>query len=386
MSIPSLLPQPFMPMPYPPVQAGPNTSSPVKSPEKSSRENLDSQNHLQGERNDKSSGSDNAQAAPTKAPSAEILAKMSKIADLLSRDNLIQMMRDPYSKETAQSLKDLRELLSPSSLDSLSRDPAEQAQLRARVSEVLNEKNIHGLRTEAAAVPVPALTPERIRERTAKTDPQESYEASRQIEKELEEEKINIRQRTRLCEPLCKNLIAIGQPLSKHGADAKPELKPDLSANRTPRSKSAPQTFTSPSPPTAAVDSPHTTPLEGSDREKPAPQTRPQAEAPDKPVDTNEVKTPSGSQPSPEALIKMRRLGEILSRENLIFMMQQPNSTLTAQCMRELDALLSEDSLNSLSSDPAEVAKLRSLISQVMSEANLQVLLYEAQITHVDVT
>lgn len=384
MSISSFPPQPFMPMTQPPVQASPNKSSPAKSPEKSSRENLDSQNQLQGERNDKSSGPDNTQAAPTKPPSEAVIAKMNKIADLLSRDNLIQMMRDPYSKETAQSLKDLRELVSPSSLNSLSRDPAEQAQLRAKVSEVLSEKNIHGLRSEAAAVPIPALTPERIRERTAKSDPQESYEASRQVEKELEEEKINIRHRTRQCQPLCKNLIAMGQPLSTQGADAKPELKPDLSANSTPRSKSAPQTFTSPSTPTAPVASPHTTPLEGSDREKPAPQTRPQAEAPSKPVDTNEVKTPSGSQPSPEALAKMRRLGELLSRENLIFMMQQPNSTFTAKCMRELDALLSEDSLNSLSSDPAEVAKLRSLISQVMSDANLQALLHEAQMTHVE--
>lgn len=74
----------------------------------------------------------------------------------------------------------------------------------------------------------------------------------------------------------------------------------------------------------------------------------------------------------------MRDIADILSRDSLIRMMREPNTTYTAQRMKKLDALLSEDSLNSLSSDLKEVQKLRALIDRILSEENLQSLLHEA--------
>lgn len=325
MSISSLPPQPSLSLTQPPYQAGPAKHSSATTPETPSRD-----------AHDKSPNTENTQAASIAPRSPDALSKMQKIAQLLSRESLINMMRAPYAKETAQNLKDLRALLSPDSLNLLSDDPKERAQIRAKVGELLSEKNIHGLRREATALPIAALTPEKIRERTAKIDPQESFDACRQVGKELKAEKLNIRHRERHCEPLCKNLIAIGQPLTLDTPGTPPVVKTETPAippspNVAPRSKSTPQTITH-----------------------------------------------DHAQASAEALATMREIGEILNRDSLIRMMREPNTTETVEHVKALERLLSDESLNSLSADPSEVAQLRTVINQIMSEANLQSLLREA--------
>lgn len=267
---------------------------------------------------------------------------MRTIADLLSRDSLIEMMREPYSKKTVQRLKELRTLLSKDSLNTLTRDPAERAQLRSGISQVLSEKNIHVLQREAAAVPNSNLTPEKIRERTFKTNPEESYVASQQIHDELQQEKADTRERTRLCEPLCKNLVAIGQPLSNQA----PETNAELDAN---------------------------------DPAKP-PLVKPkslQPEVPTPPSSPQEVSETSGTRHTPEVLAKLRRIGELLSRDSLQ-MLREPNTKQSLQRMEELRVLLSEKSINSLSSHHSELAAFRASVSQVLSATNLRALELEA--------
>ncbi|MBX7276460.1 hypothetical protein K2E95_12835 [Pseudomonas sp. ERGC3:01] len=107
-------------------------------------------------------------------------------------------------KDTAQSLKDLRALLSEDSLNTLTSDPAVMSQLRDNIGRTLSEKNIKAGQAEAAWIPNPDLTPERIQERTSQVDPAESYVAIKQIEIERQQEKANTLQRTRLSTPSAK--------------------------------------------------------------------------------------------------------------------------------------------------------------------------------------
>ncbi|HIH0210049.1 TPA: hypothetical protein ACYHGW_002876, partial [Staphylococcus aureus] len=67
--------------------------------------------------------------ANTKA-SADAITKMNRINHLLSRDSLIQMLREPDSEQTTQRKTELQELLSEDSLKTLATDPVELAKLK----------------------------------------------------------------------------------------------------------------------------------------------------------------------------------------------------------------------------------------------------------------
>lgn len=340
MPIPSLTPAPLVPNPF---LADPTEPTPSKHPEQFSGQHPGSAVKPPSERPNKASSNEGVKAESSTPPSAETVAKMRTIADLLSRDSLIEMMREPYSKKTVQRLKELRTLLSKDSLNALTRDPAERAHLRSGISQVLSEKNIHVLQREAAAVPNPNLTPEKIRERTFKTDSEESYHASQRIHDELQQEQADTRERTRLCEPLCKNLVAIGQPLSNQATETNAEL-------------------------------------DANDPAKP-PLVKPkslQPEVPTPPSSPQEVSETSGTRPTPEVLAKLRRIGELLSRDSLIQMLREPNTKQSLQRMEELRVLLSEKSINSLSSHHSELAAFRAGVSQVLSATNLRALELEA--------
>lgn len=323
MSISPMPHQPSIPLTPTPSPTGPHTPSQVK------RHEHESHHH-----HDKPLDTDKTPEKSTAPPSADALAKMNQLGRLLNRDNLIQMMRAPYSAETRQSVKALRQLVSKETINTLTRDPKERADLRAKLGELFSEKNIHILQREASALPIAELTPERIAQRTADADPEKSYEATQKIQSELDDEKLNTRNRKRQCQPLCEKLIAIGQSLGTQAPEATPGSKPE--ADVTPHHNST-------------VHHHH-----------------------------NHAQVQSDTPLSPEALTTMRDLADILSRNSLIRMMHEPHTTYNAQRRKRLDELLSEDSLNSLSSDLKEVKKLRALIDLILSLENLQSLLYEA--------
>ncbi|MGU3307593.1 M10 family metallopeptidase C-terminal domain-containing protein [Pseudomonas sp. M5A4_2d] len=343
MSITSLPPQAPMPMPSNSFQAGSNDPSQKKQPERLPRDSLEPPKQLQDEASDSAS---TAEAAATSQPSPDVIAKWNRIVQLLSTDSLIQMLRNPYAKDTAQSLKELRALLSEESLKTLTSVPAEMSQLRNSIGQVLSEKNIKAGQAEAARVPNPNLTPERIQERTRNVDPEESRMAIKQIEIERQQEKTNELQRTRLSAPLSKNLIAIGKPFQPAEADTTPESTP-AEPDSNPLAKSKPL----------------------------------QSEGTKKPSNIDECQADSNTGASAEATAKKDRLEHLLSRASLIQMLRDPNSKETAQRAQELRELLSEDSLKTLAPDPAEREKIQNIIRQIFSPANLEALQREAEAT-----
>jgi hypothetical protein len=341
MSITSLSHQAPMPMLSNSFQAGSNDPSQKKQPEGLPRDSLEPPKQLQDEAPDSAF---TAEAAATSQPSPDVIAKWNRVAQLLTADSLIQMLRKPYSKDTAQSLKDLRALLSEDSLNTLTSDPAVMSQLRDNIGRTLSEKNIKAGQAEAAWIPNPDLTPERIQERTSQVDPAESYVAIKQIEIERQQEKANTLQRTRLSTPLSKNLIAIGKPFQPAEADTTPESTPA---------------------------EPDSNPLATS---KPL-----QSEGTKKPSNIDESQADSNTGASAEATAKKDRLEQLLSRDSLIQMMREPNSKETAQRAQELRELLSEDSLKTLEPDPAKREKIQNIIRQIFSPANLEALQREAE-------
>jgi len=343
MSITSLSPQAPMPMLSNSFQTGSNDPSQKKQPEGPPRASLEPPKQRQDAASDSAL---TAEAAATSQPSPDVIAKRDRIAHLLSTDNLIQMLRDPYSKDTAQSLKDLRALSSEESLKTLTRDPAELSQVRDKIGQVLSEKNIKAGQAEAARVPNPNLTPERIQQRTSKVDPEESHTAINQIEAERQQEKANELQRTRLSTPLSKNLIAIGKPLQKAEADTTPKSTP-AEPDSNPLAKSKPL----------------------------------QPEGTNTPSTLDESQADSTTGASAEVKAKMNRLEHLLSRDVLIQMMRDPDSEETAQRGAELVKLLSPDSVKTIATDPAALEKLKDRIKQISSKAYLEAMQREAEAT-----
>lgn len=329
MSITSLLPQAPLPMLSNPNPTGSNDPAPKQPPEGLQRDSLNPRKPLHNETPESPL---TAETPTTSEPSPDVIAKMNRITELLSPDSLIQMMRDPYARNTAQSLKDMRELLSEESLNTLTSDPAEMSRLRDNIGQLLSEKHIQARQAEAAVIPNPNLTQERIRERTRKVDPTESYVAYKQIETERQQEHANAQQRIRLSTPLSKNLMAIGKPFQNAETD------------RNPAAKSKP--------------------------------LQPKEDSTPSGIDKNPADANTGA--SADAVTKMNRINHLLSRDSLIQMLREPDSEQTTQRKTELQELLSEDSLKTLATDPAELAKLKNTISETLSEASLEALKREA--------
>ena len=137
MSITSLLPQAPLPMLSNPNPTGSNDPAPKQPPEGPQRDSLNPRKPLHNETPESPL---TAETPTTSEPSPDVIAKMNRITELLSPDSLIQMMRDPYARNTAQSLKDMRELLSEESLNTLTSDPAEMSRLRDNIGQFLSEK------------------------------------------------------------------------------------------------------------------------------------------------------------------------------------------------------------------------------------------------------
>ena len=330
MSITSLPPQAPLPMLSNPNPTGSNDPAPKQPPEGLQRDSLN--NPRKPLHNETPESPLTAETPTTSEPSPDVIAKMNRITELLSPDSLIQMMRDPYARNTAQSLKDMRELLSEESLNTLTSDPAEMSRLRDNIGQLLSEKHIQARQAEAAVIPNPNLTQERIRERTRKVDPTESYVAYKQIETERQQEHANAQQRIRLSTPLSKNLMAIGKPFQNAETD------------RNPAAKSKP--------------------------------LQPKEDSTPSGIDKNPADANTGA--SADAVTKMNRINHLLSRDSLIQMLREPDSEQTTQRKTELQELLSEDSLKTLATDPVELAKLKNTISQIFSETHLQALQREA--------
>ena len=279
--------------------------------------------------------SENVNAAPDAGPSAEVQAKIDRIFTLLSRDNIIQMMRAPNGWETRQNLKEIGELLSEDSLKTLTSDPKELAKIKHDIGQGLSEKNMRNLQHEAAV----GENPEQFHHHLSNTDQDVPWRGAQHMQAEQRKEDHRINQRARLCDPLCKRLVAIGEPY------------------RPPEPETAPAT--------APVEPDKGT---GADTKKtentlaPRPKTAPQ------------VQTADNARGAGELHPTLKKIDELISRESLVNILRDPDSAQSKQRVEELTRLLSEESLNAWTRDSSLQEKLKERVRQVISGENLDTL------------
>ena len=281
---------------------------------------------------------------PDAEPSAEVQEKIDRITTLLDRNTLVQMMSAPNSRETTEKLKEFKELLSDKSLKNLTSNEEELAKLKQLIGQLLSEKNIHNLQREAAAGP----NPEQLHHHLSNTDKDVPWRGAQHLQAEQRKEDVRIRQRSRLCDPLCKRLIAIGQPYQPLESETPPAttpIKPDKVA--------------------------------GADPEKPenTPATRPK---------TAQVQSTDTPRQPGEPHPTLKRIEELVSRESLINILRNPDSEQSVKRVEELTGLLNEASLNALTRDPTLQQKLKDRVRQVISKENLDTLRREEGIAETE--
>lgn len=331
-------PQPFSPPP------APNVTAPEKPAQKPSG---DSVALPENKTSDKLPSTDNAQSATGGGLYAEARKKLERIAELLTRRNLAPMMSEPYSKQNQLTLNELRTLLSEDSINSLSSDSKELAEMRSKIGGALSDRTIRGLQRETALGPNFG----QVAYDSTNLDPHVPWSRLQAMQSEQRKEDIKVRQRILMSDPLAKKLIDIGGPFQPPKTDAKPADTP-VEPDKKP--------------------SENATQPEQSVLEKPSPRIAPLAQAPNTPSTTEEVKTEPTTPRADEAHRKLKQIDELMSRDSLIEMLREPGSQESIQRVEKIKALMSEDSLNILSQDMRD--ELIDRVRLVLSKENLQTL------------
>lgn len=342
-------PQPF----YPPTAA--NVTSPEKPPQKPSG---DSVAPPENKTSDKLPNTENAQSATGGDLSAEARKKLERIAELLSRSNLAPMMSEPYSQQNQFNLNELRTLLSEDSINSLSGDAKELAAMRSKIGAALSDKTVRGLQRETAL----GSNFGQVAYDSTNLDPHVPWNNLQAMQSEQRKEDLKVRQRILMSDPLAKKLIGMGGPFQPPKTDAQPEETP-VEPDKKP--------------------SKDDTQAEQSPLEKPSPRTAPLAQAPNKPSNTEEVKTEPTTPHADETYGKLKQIDEMLSRDSLIKMLREPGSQENIQRVEKIKELMGEDSLETLSQDMRD--KLIDRVRLVLSKENLQNLSNENDITQAPV-
>ncbi|WP_254865938.1 hypothetical protein [Pseudomonas fluorescens] len=377
-------------------------------------------------------GNEKVNAAPDTGPSAEVQTKIDKISTLLERNNVIQMMSTPNARETRQNLKEIRELLSEDSLKTLTSNPRELAKLKHDIGQGLNEKNMRSLQREAAVGP----NPEQFHHHLSNTDQDVPWRGAQQMQAEQRKEDHRINQRARLSDPLCKHLVSIGEPYRPPEPETTPAtaaVEPDKGTaadNKKPEStlasgpKSAPQIQTADNAqkpgelhptlkkidelisreslvnilrdPDSAQSLQRVEELKGllneeslnawtrdsSLQEKLKARVRQVISGENLDTLRREagIAAPGTSagagdaKGSDAASERIKRIGELIAPDAILRRLREPGSAENIQQNRELEELLSEDSLKALADKPNELAELKKQIEQLASANYIQAL------------
>ncbi|AKA80636.1 hypothetical protein VO64_0090 [Pseudomonas synxantha] len=151
------------------------------------------------------------------------------------------MLREPNSQETAQKLAEIRSLLSKENVKSMLQGPnADEARkLITEVKERLGQSSLQKIHDQSSHIERPGLSPQEIRDRTASSDPEESFSQSMQVFDELRVEESYAKQRVRQSTPLASALFEIGKEVDLGEPTPQPDnssaeadsLKPDNNNN-----------------------------------------------------------------------------------------------------------------------------------------------------------
>ncbi|WP_082561406.1 M10 family metallopeptidase C-terminal domain-containing protein [Pseudomonas sp. Root569] len=186
-----------------------------------------------------------ASTAPSTAPNTDVepqapgadAPRLAQLRALASRESITQMLREPNSQETAQKLAEIRSLLSKENVKSMLQGPdADEARkLITEVKERLGQSSLQKIHDQSSHIERPGLSPQEIRDRTASSDPEESFSQSMQVFDELRVEESYAKQRVRQSTPLASALFEIGKEVDLGEPTPQPDnssaeadsLKPD---------------------------------------------------------------------------------------------------------------------------------------------------------------
>lgn len=181
---------------------------------------------------------DNAQAPGTVQQPDTANATLNRLRTLTSKENIEKMLREPKSQETAQQLAELRSLLSSESTSALLSGPdgQEASKLLGEVQQQLSPPNLQAQQKIAAKEENPELTPDRIRERTSGTDPEESYNNILQVKQEIRLEELITQKRIQRSGPVVDALAEIGRSFKVAPPASQPPAPPPTASNTAPAS------------------------------------------------------------------------------------------------------------------------------------------------------
>lgn len=185
-----------------------------------------------------------ASTAPSPAPNTDVepqapgadAPRLAQLRALASRESITQMLREPNSQETAQKLAEIRSLLSKENVKSMLQGPdADEARkLITEVKERLGQSSLQKIHDQSSHIERPGLSPQEIRDRTASSDPEESFSQSMQVFDELRIEESYAKQRVRQSTPLASALFDIGKELDLGEPAPQPDNSPPAADSLKP--------------------------------------------------------------------------------------------------------------------------------------------------------